>query len=214
MDVPRTKYFNSPTGPDGKEDFMKYVHSFMDIRVADMAIGSLWAGKGLSARTINSVCPCCHRALGEHDVVRCVYAASKGATGHKTLIGDDCKHESVPVDVRKNAPRLELHLLLGDDAESTLGALKWAMQNQTYSVEQGRNVKGQFDKTATMVIYITGSCSGIGKLGKTLSETGVQIREQRMYRDGEFTNWEPVDTSTWAKFLGCGLYHGTKAYGV
>lgn len=188
---------------------MKYVHSFMDIRVADMAIGSLWAGKGLSARTINSVCPCCHRALGEHDVVRCVYAASKGATGHKTLIGDDCKHEPVPVDVRKNAPRLELHLLLGDDAESTLGALKWAMQNQTYSVEQG-----QFDKTATMVIYITGSCSGIGKLGKTLSETGVQIREQRMYRDGECTDWAPVDTSTWAKFLGCGLYHGTKAYGV
>lgn len=193
---------------------MKYVNTYMDIRVADMDIGSLWAGKGLSARTINSVCPCCHRALGEHEVVRCVYAASKGATGHKTLIGDLCKHEPVPAEVRKNAPRLELHLLLGDDAESTLGALKWAMQNQTYSVEQGRNVKGQFDKTATMVIYITGSCSGIGKLGKTLSETGVQIREQRMYRDGEYTDWAPVDTTTWAKFLGCGLYHGTKAYGV
>lgn len=61
---------------------MKYVHSIMDIRVADMDIGSLWAGSGLSARTVKSVCPCCH----------------------KTLIGDDCKHEPVPVDVRKNAP--------------------------------------------------------------------------------------------------------------
>lgn len=192
----------------------KYVNSYMDIRVADMDIGSLWAGKGLSARTINSVCPCCHKPLGDHGVVRCVYAATRPATGHRTLIGDDCKRETVPADIRKNAPRLELHLLLGDDAENTLGAIKWAMQKQTYRVIPGKDGKGKFDKSAVMVIYITSSCSGIGKLGKTLSECGVQIREQRMYRNGEHTEWEPVDTTTWAKYLGCGFYHGTKAYGV
>ena len=182
--------------------------------VKSLAIGTCIAGTGLSARTENTLCACCNSPLKAHGFVRVVYAASKGATGHRTFIGGDCKRKDIPDTVKKYAPRLELHLLLGADAENTLGALQWAMQNQTYRIIPGQNGEHKFDGTATMVIYITGSCSGIGKLGKTLSEVGVQIREQRMFRDGEHTEWTPVDTSTWAKYLGCGLYHGTKAYGV
>ena len=182
--------------------------------VKALAIGTCVAGTGLSPRTENTLCACCNKPLKAHGFVRVVFAASKGATGKRTFIGGDCDRQPVQEGVRDYAPRLELKVGFKGDPDTTLGALKWAMQNQTYRIIAGRNVKGQFDKSATMVIYITDNCSGIGKLGKTLSEVGVQIREQRMYRNGEHTEWGPVDTTTWAPFLGCGFYHGRKAYNV
>lgn len=192
---------------------MKYVNTHMDCRVADMDIGSLWAGKGLSARTLNSVCACCGATLKEHAVVRCVYAASKGATGHKTLMGAECK-PTVP-ESAKNAPTLELKVGYKGDADDAMGAIIWATQNQVREFSPARTTDGKkIAGEGILKIYITGSCSGIGKLGKSLSMAGFETKQQRMTRNGECTGWQPIDTATWAPFLGCGFYHGEKKYGI
>lgn len=66
-----------------------------------------------------------------------------------------------------------------------------------------------------LTVYAPDNCSAIGKLGKVLSVAGIEGKAQRMRNaEGETTEWQDVDTATWAPFMGCGLYHGTKAYGI
>lgn len=183
--------------------------------VKSLPIGTCVAGSGLSARVENTLCACCNRPLYMHDYVRVVFAASKGATGHRTFIGGDCDRQPVKEDVRKYAPRLELKVGFKGDPDATLGALKWALKDQPYEFSPAFDTAGHFAGKGILTVYAPDNCSSIGKLGKVLSTAGIEYASQRMRNaEGETTDWTPVNTATWAVYMGCGLYHGQKAYGV
>ena len=183
--------------------------------VKALAIGTCIAGDGLSPRVENTLCACCNKPLKEHGFVRVVFAASKGATGHKTFIGGDCHRQDVPDDIRKHAPRLELKVGFKGDPDASLGALQWALQNQPYEFSPAFDSSGHFAGKGVLTVYAPDNCSAIGKLGKALSVAGIDGKAQRMRNaEGKTTEWEQVDTATWAPFMGCGFYHGSKAYNV
>lgn len=183
--------------------------------VKALTIGTCIAGDGLSSRAENTLCACCNKPLHAHGFVRVVFAASKGATGKRTFIGGDCERRPVSSNVTEYAPRLELKVGFKGDPDATLGAMQWALKDQPYEFSPAFDVDGHFAGKGVLTVYAPDNCSAIGKLGKALSVAGVEGKAQRMRNaEGEITEWEPVDTATWAPFMGCGFYHGSKAYNV
>lgn len=181
--------------------------------VASLPIGTMVNGMGLSDRASKGICPCCNQSITAHKWVMVVPCNERPNTNYRAFVGVGCKRATVPADIRKNAPRLELRIPC-PNPDMVAGAFKWTLKDQLYSWELERGAKGHFTGYGILTLYITGTLCAAGKLGKSLSVTGTNHMSQRLTANGETTGWTDIDTSTWRPFFKGKAYKGNKVYGV
>lgn len=182
--------------------------------VALLPIGTMVNGKGLSDKASKGICPCCNQSITAHKWVIVVPCNERPNTNYRAFVGIGCKRSTVPVDIRKNAPRLEIRIPCIPNPDMIAGAFKWTLKEQEYSWELERGEKGHFTGYGILTVYITGTLCAAGKLGKSLSVTGIGTMKQRLTAGTECTGWQDVDTSTWRPFFKKAKYAGRKAYNV
>ena len=189
-------------------------YDFQPSAVKSLEIGAIIRGNGLTGKTSGSKCQCCGKALGKHDWVRVVPCRERPNTGYKTLLGVGCERPDVDAVVKAGA-KLELKVGFKADADVALGGLTTTLTKAPFTFSPVRDPEtGKFTGNGILTVYCQ-NCKAIGKLGKMLSELGIESRKQRMTNaNGESTDWEDVDSTTWAPYMGCGFYHGNKVYGV
>jgi len=181
--------------------------------VASLPIGTMVYGSGLSDKASKGICPCCNQSITAHKWAMVVSCNERPNTNYRAFVGIGCKRATVPADIRKNAPRLELRIPC-PSPDMVAGAFKWTLKDQLYSWELERGERGHFTGYGILTLYITGTLCAAGKLGKSLSVTGVGTMKQRLTANGETTGWTDVDTATWRPFFKKAAYKGRKAYNV
>lgn len=181
--------------------------------VASLSVGTMVYGGGLSDKASKGVCPCCNKSITAHKWCMVVPCNERPNTNYKAFVGIGCKRTTVPADISRNAPRLEIRIPC-PNPDMVAGAFKWTLKDQLYSWELERGAKGHFTGYGILTLYITGTLCAAGKLGKSLSVTGTKYMSQRLTANGETTGWTDIDTSTWRPFFKKAAYKGRKAYNV
>lgn len=182
--------------------------------VASLPVGTMVNGKGLSDKASKGICPCCNQSITAHKWVMVVPCNERPNTNYRAFVGIGCKRATVPADIRKNAPKLEIRIPCIPNPDMIAGAFKWTLKEQAYEWTLERGEKGHFTGYGILTVYIPDKLCAVAKLGKSLSMTGVGTMKQRMTANGETTEWTDIDTATWRPFFKKAKYAGRKAYNV